>query len=95
MFSYRSDTLTDLARWRFLTNHARALLYIAHDPRARLRDLAAALDITERTAYGVVADLTSAGYVVKEKVGCRNCYGSKRIFRPCDTRSATGAETAW
>ena len=63
-----------MARWGFLTNHARALLYIAHDPETRLRDLAAALDITERTAYGIVADLTEAGYVVKEKVGRRNRY---------------------
>jgi len=60
--------------WSFLTNHARALLCIAHDPGARLRDLAAALDITERTAYGIVADLTEAGYVVKEKAGRRNRY---------------------
>jgi len=60
--------------WSFLTNHARALLFVAHDPNARLRDLAAALDITERTAYGIIADLTEAGYVVKEKDGRRNRY---------------------
>jgi DNA-binding transcriptional ArsR family regulator len=39
-----------------------------------LRDLAAALDVTERTAYAVVVDLTEAGYVVKEKDGRRNQY---------------------
>lgn len=60
--------------WSFLTNHARALVFIAHDPDARLRDLAAALDVTERTAYGIVVDLTEAGYVVKEKDGRRNRY---------------------
>ena len=60
--------------WSFLTNHARALLLIAHDPDARLRDLAAALGITERTAYGIVVDLTEAGYVVKQKEGRRNRY---------------------
>ena len=63
-----------MADWGFLTNHARALLYIAHDPDARLRDLAVSLNITERTAYSVVADLTEAGYVVKEKEGRRNRY---------------------
>jgi DNA-binding IclR family transcriptional regulator len=63
-----------MAEWGFLTNHARALLYIAHDPDARLRDLAVSLDVTERTAYGIVADLTEAGYVVKEKEGRRNRY---------------------
>jgi DNA-binding MarR family transcriptional regulator len=60
--------------WGFLTNHARALLYIAHDPEARLRDLAVSLDVTERTAYGIVTDLTDAGYIVKEKDGRRNRY---------------------
>jgi DNA-binding transcriptional ArsR family regulator len=60
--------------WSFLTNHARALLYIAHDPDARLRDMAVALGVTERTVYGIVADLTDAGYVVKEKEGRRNRY---------------------
>ncbi len=60
--------------WSFLTSHARALLFIAHEPDARLRDLAAALDITERTAFGIIVDLTEAGYVVKEKDGRRNRY---------------------
>ena len=60
--------------WNFLTNHGRALLLIAAEPDARLRDLADALGVTERTAYGLVADLTEAGYVVKEKDGRRNRY---------------------
>ena len=60
--------------WSFLTNHARALVYIANHPDARLRDLASALDVTERTAYGMVVDLTEAGYVVKERDGRRNRY---------------------
>src|SRR6476646_834286 len=60
--------------WSFLTNHARALMFIAHDPDTRLRDLAVALDVTERTAYGIVVDLTDAGYVVKERDGRRNRY---------------------
>jgi DNA-binding transcriptional ArsR family regulator len=60
--------------WSFLTNHARALLLIAEDPSTRLRDLAEALGVTERTAFGIVADLTGAGYVVKERDGRRNRY---------------------
>jgi Mn-dependent DtxR family transcriptional regulator len=60
--------------WGFLTNHGRVLLWIAHDPGARLRDIAAELEITERTAYGIVTDLTEAGYVVKAKDGRRNRY---------------------
>jgi DNA-binding transcriptional ArsR family regulator len=60
--------------WSFLTNHARVLLCIAHDPGARLRDIAASLDITERSAFGIITDLVEAGYVVKEKDGRRNRY---------------------
>jgi hypothetical protein len=39
----------------FLTNHARMLMCIAHDTGARLRDIAASLGITERSAYGILA----------------------------------------
>ena len=60
--------------WSFLTNHARVLLRIAGDPGARLRDIAAGLGITERSAYSIVTDLAAAGYVVKEKDGRRNRY---------------------
>jgi hypothetical protein len=60
--------------WTFLTNHARVLLCIAHDPGVRLRDIAVSLDITERRAYGIVTDLAKAGYVVKQKDGRRNRY---------------------
>ena len=41
---------------------------------ARLRDIAATLGITERSAYGIVTELAEAGYVVKQKDGRRNRY---------------------
>ena len=63
-----------MASWSFLTNHARVLLCIAHDPGARLRDIAASVGITERSAFGIVTDLAEAGYVVKQKDGRRNRY---------------------
>jgi len=63
-----------VADWSFLTNHARVLLCIARDPGVRLRDIAARAGVTERTAYGIVTDLTRAGYVVKHRDGRRNRY---------------------
>ena len=63
-----------MANWSFLTNHARTLVCIADDPGVRLRDIAVALDITERSAYGIVTDLAEAGYIVKAKDGRRNRY---------------------
>jgi DNA-binding transcriptional ArsR family regulator len=63
-----------VGEWTFFTNHARVLICIARDPGLRLRDLAAALGVTERSAYGIVAGLVEAGYVVKDKDGRRNRY---------------------
>jgi hypothetical protein len=60
--------------WTFLTNHARVLVCIAHDPGARLRDIAETLGITDRSAYAIVNDLAQAGYIVKERDGRRNRY---------------------
>ena len=56
-----------MASWGFLTNHARVLLCIAHDPGARLRDIAASLGITERRAHGIITDLAEAGYMITQK----------------------------
>ncbi len=67
-------SLRSVPDWTFLTNHARVLLCIAHDPGARLRDIAASLGITERSAYGIITDLVQAGYVVKQRDGRRNRY---------------------
>jgi len=63
-----------MASWSFLTNHARTLLCIAHDPGVRFRDIAVEVGITERRAHGIVADLVEAGYLVKHKTGRRNRY---------------------
>ena len=43
-------------------------------PGSACRDIATTLDITERSAYSIVTDLTASGYVVKAKDGRRNRY---------------------
>ena len=68
------DYTRAMADWSFLTNHARVLVCIAQDPDVRLRDIAASLGITERSVFGIVTNLTSAGYVLKDKDGRRNRY---------------------
>ncbi len=78
-----------MAEWTFLTNHARALACIADDPGMRLRDIAASLEITERNAFGLVTDLATEGYVVKEKEGRRNRY---RIQPDVPLREGAGRE---
>jgi DNA-binding IclR family transcriptional regulator len=78
-----------MGEWSFLTNHGRAMLFISHDPGARLRDIAGALGVTERTAYGIVVDLTEGGYLVKEREGRRNRY---EIQAHLPVRGAIGRE---
>jgi DNA-binding IclR family transcriptional regulator len=69
-----SGSLRSVAPFAFLTNHGLALLCIAQDPEARMRDIAADVDITERAAQRIVADLVAAGYLDRERVGRRNRY---------------------
>lgn len=78
-----------MAEWSFLTNHAKALLCIADDPGVRLRDIAASLGLTERSAFAIVDDLATAGYVVKERDGRRNRYA---IQHHLPLRDETGRE---
>jgi DNA-binding MarR family transcriptional regulator len=60
--------------WALLTAHGRALVAIAQDPDARMRDLAEVVGVTERTLQAIVADLETAGYVAHTRVGRRNRY---------------------
>jgi DNA-binding MarR family transcriptional regulator len=60
--------------WDFLTNHAHVLTCVAHDPGIRLRDIAAAVGITERAAHRIVSELVEEGYVLREREGRRNHY---------------------
>jgi DNA-binding Lrp family transcriptional regulator len=61
-------------RWDFLTNHAHVLMCVADDPGIRLRDIAAAVGITERAAHRIVSELVDEGYVLRERQGRRNHY---------------------
>jgi DNA-binding MarR family transcriptional regulator len=61
-------------RWDFLTNHAHVLTCVADDPGIRLRDIAAAVGITERAAHRIVSDLVDEGYLLREREGRRNRY---------------------
>jgi DNA-binding MarR family transcriptional regulator len=60
--------------WDFLTNHAHVLMCVAHDPGIRLRDIAAAVGITERASHRILTELVEEGYVLRERQGRRNRY---------------------
>lgn len=81
------------ARWTFLTGHGHALIVITRDPTVRLRDIAAALGVTERTAQAIVNDLVGAGYLTRTRVGNRSRYTvvADRPFRhPVERDHAVG-----
>jgi DNA-binding transcriptional ArsR family regulator len=69
-----STDLWALRSWTFITNHAQILLALARDPAATVAELAAAAEITERSAYRILADLQQAGYVRRRKLGRHNIY---------------------
>jgi DNA-binding MarR family transcriptional regulator len=73
-------------RWSFVTNHARVLACVAAEPNARLRDIAAAVGITERTAAQIVTDLEQAGYLTKTRDGRRNQYAINDRTKLADPR---------
>ena len=60
--------------WRFLTNYAHVLTAVGANPTLRLRDIAATVGVTERTAVQIVNDLVRAGYLTKTRNGRRNTY---------------------
>jgi predicted ArsR family transcriptional regulator len=76
-----ADATRTVPDFRFLTNHGNTLLLIARNSRIRIREIAALLDIPERAAQRIVADLTKAGYIDRQREGRRNVY-SVRSDRP-------------
>jgi hypothetical protein len=60
--------------WTLLTGHGHVLVEIARNPEARMRDISAIVGLTERTVQAIVADLESAGYLTRARVGRRNRY---------------------
>ena len=50
------------------------LLCVARDPGLRLRDIAAAVGVTERSTHSIVSDLVEAEYLTKHREGNRNHY---------------------
>jgi predicted transcriptional regulator len=57
--------------WTLLTGH---VLEIARNTRARIRDIAAAAGLAERTVQAIVADLEAAGYLTRSRAGRRVVY---------------------
>lgn len=60
--------------WGFLTSHGLVLSYIARYPEATVRQMAAAIEITEWTVHKVLRELEETGYIQRHRIGRRNTY---------------------
>ena len=74
--------------WTFLTNHAHVLLCLAGSDAMRIRDLAAAVGITERAVQRILSELTECGYLERTRDGRTNTYKidtSKQLKHPIES----------
>lgn len=88
------DTVEPNHSWTFLSNHAHVLVFLAHDPHARLRDVAERVGITERAAQRIVGQLENAGVLRKMRDGRRNHYHideSQPLRHPLEAHATVGA----
>jgi hypothetical protein len=68
-------------QWTFLSNYGHVLVYLARHPEARIRDIADAVGITERSALGIIGHLEQENYISIEKLGRRNKYRVNRKLK--------------
>ena len=68
------DASSSGAKWTFLTNHSHVLVCLSENPQPVLREVALRVGITERAVQRIVADMESAGLLVRERDGRRNIY---------------------
>ena len=63
-----------MPEWHFITNHGAVLVLIAQRRQITAREIAAALELTERPVRRIIAELEVAGYLHKQRVGRVNQY---------------------
>ena len=60
--------------WTFLSNHGHVLVQISNNPEMKVREIALAVGITERSTQGILKDLIAEGFIEATRVGRRNLY---------------------
>jgi hypothetical protein len=63
-----------LPTWTLVTSHGLTLLYVATHPDATIREIAAALELTERRVADIIGELAAADLVLVTRRGRRNEY---------------------
>ena len=63
-----------MKKWNFITNHGLVILYLSKNPQCTMRDMAAALGVTERSIQRVLKDLYAEEYITWQGTGKGNIY---------------------
>ena len=61
-------------KWTFVTNHAVVLTILDRKENHTSREIALEAGLTERTVITIINDLSTDGYVTKQKIGRVNSY---------------------
>ncbi len=79
--------------WTFFSNHGHVIVELAHNPDARMRDLADQVGITERAVQRIVAELVEAKVLTRQRIGRRNRYTidlDRRLRHPIEEHCCVG-----
>ena len=63
-----------MKNWTFITKHGLVFLYISQNPQCTTRDIANAINATERTVHRALVDMEAEGYVTHIRTGRGNNY---------------------
>ncbi len=63
-----------MSQWSVLSNHGSVLAVIAQNRAIKATDIAAQLELTERSVRRIIADLYKDGYITKKYEGGVNHY---------------------
>ena len=63
-----------MKNWNFITNHGLVLLFLSLKPESTMREIANAVNVTERTVHRILIDLEEEGYIARERTGRANIY---------------------
>ena len=74
MYSQGMTMEKNQATWTFLSNHGHILVHINRNPDSKVKEIAEAVGITERSALSILSDLETGGYISIERIGRRNSY---------------------
>lgn len=82
-----------MGEWTLFSNHGHVLVCLARNKRARLRDVASDVGITERAVQKIVSELQQAGLIAITKHGRCNQYeihGKKNLRHPLEAGCTVG-----